>query len=66
MREALPRGWSLKPMDAIHLATAGVVGVQALHTYDGSLGKYDAITGFPIGPPLLAQMTLDLQEPEER
>ena len=60
MRNAITRGWSLKPLDAIHLATAqwlvdNGVQVDEFHTYDGSLEKYAAIVGFTIREPHTAQ-----------
>lgn len=60
MRSAITRGWSLKPLDAIHLATAqwlvdNGVQVDEFHTYDGSLEKYVAIVGFTICEPHTAQ-----------
>ena len=51
MREALENGWALKPMDAIHLATARHEGIGAFHTYDGPLSKYASMTGLTIGTP---------------
>jgi predicted nucleic acid-binding protein len=51
MRRALDHGWSLKPMDAIQLATAKREGVSAFHTYDQPLTKYAALTGLTIGEP---------------
>ena len=56
MRDAVTRGWSLKPLDAIHLATAqwlSSVGmtVEEFHTYDRRLFKYASIVGFPIVEP---------------
>ena len=51
MRAAIRQGWSLKPMDAIHLATAKREKISAFHTYDGALSKYDAMTGLSIGVP---------------
>ena len=56
MRDAVTRGWSLKPLDAIHLATAqwlSSVGltVEEFHTYDQGLFRYTPIVGFPIGEP---------------
>lgn len=51
VRLAMPNEWSLKPMDAIHLATARHVGVDAFHTYDSKLNKYKAATGLAIEPP---------------
>lgn len=51
MRRALVRKWSLKPMDAIHLATASREQVDEFHTYDRPLRKYDGITGLKIVEP---------------
>lgn len=55
-RAAVARGWSLKPMDAIHLATArwlrgANVGVDEFHTYDDRLFRYADICGFRILEP---------------
>ena len=56
IRDVLARGWSLKAMDAIQLASAqsllsGGVAVDEFHTYDRSLFKYADIAGFPIIEP---------------
>lgn len=56
MRQAISRGWSLKPLDAIHLATAQWLAsagfaVDEFHTYDGPLEKYAALVGFRICEP---------------
>lgn len=51
MRSGIPEGWSLKPMDAVHLSTARRMGVDAFHTYDGPLKKWSARVGYPIGEP---------------
>ena len=56
MRQAIPNGWSLKPLDAMHLATASWlskagVAIEEFHTYDGSLAKYGAIVGFRVVEP---------------
>ena len=56
MRGAITTGWSLKPLDAIHLATAqwlSSVGVDVseFHTYDHGLFKYTPIVGFSICEP---------------
>ena len=40
MREALAKGFSLKPADAIHLATAANEGASVIYTYDEPLDKY--------------------------
>lgn len=64
MRYAIRQGWSLKPMDAIHLASAkwlkGQAPVRAVHTYDlGKLSRFSEIVGceivhpHSIQPPLL-------------
>lgn len=53
IRDAIANGWSLKPLDAIHLATAQwllSVGItlDEFHTYDTGLFKYEDIVGIPI------------------
>jgi predicted nucleic acid-binding protein len=50
-RSGVPQGLSLKPMDAVHLATARRMEVDAFHTYDGPLKKWAAQVGYPIGEP---------------
>lgn len=60
MRNAITRGWSLKPIDAVHLATAqwlsnsGLV-VDEFHTYDEGLVKYQALVNFKICKPYTEQ-----------
>jgi predicted nucleic acid-binding protein len=51
MRSGVPEGWSLKPMDAVHLATARRMRVDAFHTYDDRLKKWAAKVGYLIGEP---------------
>jgi predicted nucleic acid-binding protein len=51
VRSGIPEGWSLKPMDAVHLSTARRMGADAFHTYDGPLKKWAARVGYPIGEP---------------
>ena len=56
IRGSVARGWSLKPLDAIHLATAQWLPnlgaqVDEFHTYDGGLARYSPIVGFPISEP---------------
>jgi predicted nucleic acid-binding protein len=57
IRQAIPRGWSLKPLDAMHLATARRMAVTAFHTYD-DLSRYTELVGIPIGPPRATQPRL--------
>jgi predicted nucleic acid-binding protein len=51
MRSGLPMGWQLKPMDAIHLATAQHFEATYIHTYDDKLDRYAADIGIPIVRP---------------
>ena len=60
MRYAITQGWSLKPYDAVHMATAqwlSTVGIKVdeFHTYDKSLVKYGSIVGFKITEPYTPQ-----------
>ena len=60
MRTAIPRGWRLKPADAIHLATADHLKVSEMHTYDEELFKYQELTDthFPICRPIANQASI--------
>ena len=63
IRHAITRGWSLKPLDAIHLATAkwlSELGIRVaeFHTYDASLFKWASIVGFEILRPQTPQPQL--------
>lgn len=52
MRLGVGRGWSLKPLDAIHLATAKVNGCAQFHSYNAEdFDKYSGDVGFPIERP---------------
>ena len=56
MRHAVTRGWRLKPLDAIHLATVqwlSSVGIEIdeFHTYDAGIFKYAPIVDFSICEP---------------
>lgn len=58
MREGLPRGWRLTPLDASHLATARRIDVDEFHTYDRQLFKYADMLDFPIDEPKADQPQL--------
>ncbi len=60
IRDSITRGWSLKPLDAIHLATAQWLmrvgfSVSEFHTYDSTLERYGPIVGFKICQPYTPQ-----------
>lgn len=63
IRSGLHREWSLKPMDAIHLATAKWFGVDEFHTYDKGLIKegLSAHLGFPIRNPAVTGLSVPPQ-----
>lgn len=61
MRLAITKGWSLKPLDAIHLSTARRMEVQEFHTYDDKLYKYSNDVGFVICEPYTQAPKLDLR-----
>lgn len=63
MRNAITLGQSLKPMDAIHLATAlwlrqAEISVAEFHTYDHRLNGYATTVGFAICEPHTLQPNL--------
>jgi len=51
MRLGVSRGWQLKPIDAIHLATAKSIPTSEFNTYDTDLIKYSSDLGFPVTEP---------------
>jgi predicted nucleic acid-binding protein len=55
MRNGIPQGWSLKPMDAIHFATAQRLSVSQFHTYDKTIPTYQSLVGFQIREPFVEQ-----------
>jgi predicted nucleic acid-binding protein len=51
MRMAIHNSWKLKPLDAIHLATAKSINADEIHTYDAEIFKYSQILGITICVP---------------
>lgn len=65
MRRGISQGWgSLKPLDAIHLATAQQMDVAEFHTYCARLQKWSGRLGFPVYEPQTAQGLLGVEPPE--
>jgi predicted nucleic acid-binding protein len=62
-RLAMTKGWSLKPYDAIHLATARWINADRFDTYDDKLPRYSADIRLTVGKPLASQMTFGLDSP---
>lgn len=60
MRSGVERGWSLKPMDAIHLGTAQMMRAVTFYTYDERLEKFAELLGSPIKAPLADKPYLGL------
>ena len=62
MRAAIEKGWSLKPADALHLATAHQLKVKEFHTYDERLKKFAELTDnqFTIVAPISSKPHLPL------
>ena len=60
IRDAITRGWSLKPLDAVHLATAqwlsnSGLALEEFHTYDKGLEKFESFLNFTICEPRAEQ-----------
>ena len=51
IRMSVEKGWSLRPYDAIHLATAQRLEVTEFHIYDDKLLRFTGDLGFPITEP---------------
>ena len=66
MRRALTSGRSLKPPDAIHLATAVQRGADVVHTYDDRMLGYTDLTGLPIELPSTTSPRLLDVPPDDR
>lgn len=60
MREAIPREFSLKPADALHLASAKILDVDEFFTYDTKLPKFSEWANFSIREPYVDQPLLPL------
>jgi predicted nucleic acid-binding protein len=58
IRLAIPKGWSLKSNDAVHIATAMRMRVDEMHTYDKRLHKYAELAGIRILEPYTDQPRL--------
>lgn len=63
MRKGKELGLSLKPLDAIHLATAVTHAVSELNTYDDPLKRYAGMSGIKICSPVPTQRILNLPKP---
>lgn len=60
IRLAISKGWSLKPFDALHLATARRMEVSEFYTYEKRLPKFAAEVGFEIREPFTRRPRLPL------
>jgi predicted nucleic acid-binding protein len=58
IRVGLVEDRSIRPIDAIHLASAEAVETSELQTYDEGLHRWTATTGFPVGEPQTPQPQL--------
>jgi predicted nucleic acid-binding protein len=64
LRTALTSGIKmLKPMDAIHLATALTLGVDEFQTYDEPLMRYSELFSLKMGKPFVDQTSMGLIAP---
>lgn len=61
IRRAITLGYSLKPADAIHLASAKYAGVVELFTYDDKLFRFSTSLGFDIKEPYVRQPRLPME-----
>ena len=60
IRSAITEGWSLKPLDAVHLATAqwlssNNLALEEFQTYDNALMRYEPFVDFTICEPRAEQ-----------
>jgi len=61
IREGIEQERKLKPMDAIHLATAQQMVVGEFHTYCKKLHRWDGALGFSVTEPRTAQGVLGVE-----
>jgi predicted nucleic acid-binding protein len=59
IRQAIPKGLSLKPADAIHLSTATRHQCNEILTYDPKWAAYAGMISVPIAEPAVEQGVLD-------
>lgn len=60
VRQALTRGWNLRPLDVVHLARAMRYKTRRFHTYDVNLPKFSGEVGITIEDPISAIPMLPL------
>lgn len=58
IRYSITQQWSLKAMDALHLATARFLNVDEIHTYDKKWYKFSDELGITIKKPDIDQLSL--------
>lgn len=56
IRSALGQGWSLKPYDAVHLATAQRMRAGKVHTYESKWRRYSGMIGCLVEEPSAEQV----------
>ncbi len=65
MRQAIEKGFSLKPADAIHLSTAQRLEIKEIHTYDPKWFKYKDIINRKIAYPSTERLPFKAKKNEE-
>lgn len=59
MRSGMEQGWRIKPADAIHLATASVMEVDEIHTYEPKWKTYAELVNIPVMEPYMPRPKRD-------